>query len=487
MLDNRTLRLGSCRTRLFCHCRRSCALGMLLALCLVGTEASAQPKNRPNLISIVTDDQGQWAMGAYGNKELRSPSMDRIAREGVLFTNAFANTPVCSPSRATFMSGLYPTEFGITDWISPGEARSGVGLQALTWPQVLHDAGYRTAMIGKWHLGEMPNYHPTRRGFDHFMGFLGGGNQPMNPTLEVNGQTQKLDGPLPDILTDDVIAFIKANRNSPFAVCLHFRAPHLPYGPVPERDSALYKDLNPTVPVLPGLDIPGLKESTRAYYASISSVDRNIGRLLQTLDDEGLASNTLVLFTSDHGYNEGRHTIKTKGNGYWMAGGVRGPTRPNMWDTSIRIPLALRWPGVIAPGRVVEEMVSNIDMFRTILGALGVPVPRGAKARGVDFSPLLRGQTMSTADAVFGQYDLHNSGLAYLRMIRTSRYKYVRPFHANMMDELYDLAKDPDEKENLLRNGMEPRAGYEQVHKDLQARLLYWMKSVRDPLLQDSY
>jgi choline-sulfatase len=328
-------------------------------------------------------------MGAYGNKEIRTPHMDRIGREGAVFTNAFVATPVCSPSRATYLAGRFPSELGITDWIAPVEADAGLGLKGVTWPQVLQRNGYRTGLVGKWHLGTQSQYHPTKLGFHHFMGFLAGGNRPMNPTLEVDGKETQLKGPLPDLLVDDAVQFVRNNKEMPFALCLHFRAPHLPYGPVPEVDSQPYKDLDPDVPVTRGaVESKQIKQWNRDYYASITSIDRNVGRLLAALDELKLSDNTIVLFTSDHGYNNGRHGVNTKGNGHWIAGGVNGPKRPNMWDTSIRVPLVVRWPGVVKPGTKIDSLVSNVDMFRTVLGALDVPLPREAesKVRGVDFS-----------------------------------------------------------------------------------------------------
>lgn len=439
--------------------------------------------SKPNLVAIVTDDQGRWAMGAYGNRDIRTPHMDRIASEGALFLNAFTVTPVCSPSRAAYMSGRWPTQVGITDWIAPVESDAGLGLKAPIWPQVLRDNGYRTAMIGKWHLGTKPEFHPTRKGFDHFMGFLGGGTSPMNPLLEINGKDTPTEGAEPDLATTDAIAFIKANRSQPFAVCLHFRAPHLPYGPVPDVDSALYKDVDPEVPNLPGLDQAALKKRTLAYYASVSSIDRNLGRLLATLDELGLAENTLVTFTSDHGYNEGRHYIDTKGNGRWMAGGVPGPQRANMWDTSIRVPLAARWPKVIKAGSKIDATVTNLDMYRTVLGALRVKSPADSQALGVDFSPLFRGESIPKRDVIFCQYDLHNAGLAYMRMIRTDRYKYVRHFKSNGLDELYDLEADPDEMKNIIGGKNTPKG----VVDDLRRQLTAWQESIDDPILKTTY
>ncbi len=265
--------------------RRTYALAAAFLL-LIGAPnlLAAEPSSQPNLVAIVTDDQGQWAVGAYGNNDVRTPTLDRIAREGAIFTNAYVVTPVCSPSRATYFTGLYPTEVGITDYISPVESDAGLGLSGTIWPQVLAANGYRAALVGKWHLGTQPQFHPTRMGFEHFMGFLGGGNRPMHPLLEVKGKDTQLRGPLPDLLTDDAIAFIRESRDRPFALCLHFRAPHLPYGPVPEIDSRQYAGLDLQVPMPPGGDVEQIKTWTRDYYASISSVDRNIGRLLDELD-----------------------------------------------------------------------------------------------------------------------------------------------------------------------------------------------------------
>ena len=464
---------------------RCISLFLLISICLlILTPTVWRPINaqteRLNIVSIVTDDQAHWSIGAYGNKESRTPNMDRLAREGARFTNAFCATPVCSPSRASFLTGLWGTQVGITDWIAPVESDAGLGLpqQATTWTQVLQKHGYTTALIGKWHLGTQPPFHPTKRGFNHFFGFLGGGNTPMNPTLEVEGKAKQLQGSLPDILVDDAIKFVETNRSRPFALLLHFRAPHLPYGPVPEEDSAPFKDLDPTIPKFPGLDVAQVKKWTRDYYASIHSVDRNLGRLLNKLDELNLMRKTIVMFQSDHGYNIGHHGIHTKGNGHWVAGGVNGPKRPNMFEESIRIPLIIRYSGVVKPGTVINDFVSNIDTFASVLGILNVPIPDGVKQEGMDFSPLLRGEKAKWRDTVFGQYDLHNGGLAYMRMIRTDEWKLVRHHYANQMDELYNLKSDPGETRNLYGN-----PAHRQIREQLQERLTAWMRSIDDPIL----
>ena len=457
---------------------------LLAVLSAVATATVARAADaKPNFVVIMTDDQAEWALGCYGNRECRTPNMDRIAAAGARFANAFTVTPVCSPSRATFFTGRYGTELRITDWINNREAEAGVGLPAdvPTWPRVLQQGGgYGTALCGKWHLGEKPQFHPTQLGFSHFFGFLGGGNFPMDPILEQDGKTRKFDGPIPDLITDDALAFIEQNKAKPFALCLFFREPHQAYEPVPEQDSAPFTDLDPHVPPSKVIDADWLKDTHKKYYAAVHAADRNIGRVLDKLDELKLAENTVVLFTSDHGYNIGHHGIYTKGNAAFIAGkGVHGPKRPNMFENSIRVPLLVRWPGVVKPGRVIDDSVANVDTFPTLLAIAGVPAPAGAKHHGVDISPLLRGQTMPPRD-LFGQYDLHNAGLAHMRMIRTGdhAWKLVRHYLANGLDELYDLKNDPHEQKNLYNN-----ADARPKRDELQAKLTAWQKSIDDPIL----
>lgn len=458
-------------------------LATLAVLAVSGVSLNAAETERLNIISIVTDDQAHWSIGAYGNKESKTPHMDRLAREGARFLNAFTCTPVCSPSRASFLTGRYGTQLGITDYIAPNENAAGVGLpsNAVTWPKVLQEHGYVTGLVGKWHLGSKPHHHPTRNGFHHFFGFPGGdgGIPPLDPTLEVDGESRKLKGAAVDLFTEDAIRFVETNRARPFALLLHFREPHAPYAPVLPEDETPFNELDPTIPAFKGLDVTQIKKLTREYYASIHSVDRNLGRLLAKLDQLNLARKTIVLFTSDHGYMIGHHGLLHKGNAAWVAGGVTGPRRPNMFEESIRVPLLIRCPGVVKEDAEITAPVSNIDTFATVLGMLGVPLPAEWKQEGIDFSPRLRGQPMPFRDAIFGQYDLHNYGLAYMRMIRTEQWKLVRHYHANSLDELYDLTSDPGETRNLY--GI---AVHQKTRDQLQERLTTWQRSIDDPLVR---
>jgi uncharacterized sulfatase len=203
--------------------------------------------------------------------------------------------------------------------------------------------------------------------------------------------------------------------------------------------------------------------------------------VLAKLDELKLAENTVVLFTSDHGYNIGHHGVYTKGNARWFASNVEGPKRPNMYEESIRVPLLVRWPAAVKPGTRIDTMVGNVDTFATILAMAGVAIPGEVNQDGRDFTPLLRGESVAAdwRDAVFGQYDLHNGGLAFMRMVRTPRWKLVRHHFANGLDELYDLEADPGEAKNLYHRP-EGRA----VRDELQAKLTAWQKSIDDPILR---
>lgn len=454
---------------------------LLLGLFVVAGTVAAEGKTvgkRPrktNLLCIVTDDQAVWSLGCYGNKESRTPHMDRLAREGALFRRAYVATPVCSPSRVSFLTGKYGTEVAITDYIAPKEAQAGVGIpvSATTFLEILRRAGYATGLIGKWHLGMLPRFHPTKHGIDHFFGFTGGGNKPMHPVLERGGKDEKFKGSLPDILTDEAIAFVKKHRDRPFALSLHFRAPHAPYAPVPKQDSAPFAKLDPSIPDYPDLNIAKVKKLTVDYYGSVHSVDRNVGRLLQVLDDLGLAEDTIVLFTSDHGYSIGHNGVWHKGNGSWITNARGGQRRPNMFANNLQVPLLVRWPRRVKGGTKIDGLVSNIDTFPTVLALLEVDPPRDYRQHGQDFSPLLRGEPYRR-EAVFAQYDLHNYTEARMRSVLTDRWHLVRQYHDNgQPDELFDLANDPEERRNLYAD-----PAHRETRDRLQEMLDGWMRNV---------
>lgn len=454
----------------------------LLCLLLSTFTAGAADKPRWNIIAIVTDDQAAWTVGAYGNTDSKTPVQDKLAAEGALFVNSFVNTPVCSPSRASFLTGRNGTDFGITDWITMNESSWGIGLPpgTPTWASVLKSAGYQTALIGKWHLGNTPDHQPTQFGYDYFYGIPDGGSASKNPKWQVNGEKKVIKGFTADITGDEAVRWLTEHKDGPFALSVHFREPHLPWSPLADEDYAPFKNLQPKMPQLKFLDQVWMADRYRLYYGSIHSADRNVGKLLAKLDQLKLADRTIVLFTGDNGYSIGQHGIFMKGNGEWVAGGVHGPKVPNMYEESLRVPLIIRWPGVVKPGTRVEQMVSNIDMFKSIPGMLGVPVPDDVKQDGRDFSPILRGETVEWRDAIFGQYDLHNAGIAFMRSIHTSDWKLVRHHMCYGDNEMYNLKDDPNENKNLYYN-KDPQV--REMRDKLQARLTEWQQSINDPVL----
>ncbi len=464
------------------------AVPLVLALhstvMLAGRPSRAEePVRRPNVLFLYTDDQARWGMRTFGNAEIQTPNMDRIGREGAVFVNAFTTTPVCSPSRVGQFCSRYGTEVGITDWINPmAEPDLGLDPSLIGWPELLKASGYATALFGKWHLGDLDRYHPTGQGYDHFFGFRGGGNRPIDPTLEKDGVEQKFEGSLPDLLVDDAIEFIRSHQDRPFLASVHFRAPHVPYAPVPKQDSAPYLDFDPTLPDPPGLTLPidRTKKLTREYYSSIHSVDRNVGRLLKLLAELKLADDTIVIFTSDHGYQIGHNGLWHKGNGVWLAEGHSG-RRPNMFEESIRVPLVVRWPGVVKPGTTIDQVVKQLDFFPTLLDMAGVGTPPNLKIHGRSFAPILKGEPVEWNDTLFGQYDMHHGAIARMRMIRTPDWKLIRHFEPGVEDEMFDLAHDPEENENLANSST-----YRSTYETLNTQLLAWMRSIGDPLTTET-
>ncbi len=426
---------------------------------------SAAADARPNVVMIVADDHAPGARGAAGHAHARTPNLDRLCREGVRLTNCFVVTPVCSASRAALITSRYPTEVGITDYLSPSRTPDlGLDSSLPVWPRLLSRAGYKTALVGKWHLGKRDKFHPTRFGYGEFTGFRHGGRTSQNPLVEIDGKERRVEGWTPDILTDHAIDFIRRSRESgPFCLSLHFWAPHAnqhkinndrTWLPLSEADFGRFRNLDVQVPnpEFPNLDIPRVKRMTREYLGSVASVDRNVGRLLRVLDEWGLARNTVVIYTSDHGYNLGHHGIWHKGNGRWILTDNRGP-RPNLWDNSLRTPTIVRWPGRIAAGSVLDRSVTFLDWFPTILEMAGVARPKGLRLRGRSFLPLLQGKEQTPwNDDIFVQYrmwDWNQTG-ADLRGYRTTRWKLVRDFRHEGKDEFYDLQNDHAETRNLI-------------------------------------
>lgn len=468
---------------------RTFSIAFLLILGLLKL-AGATP---PNIVFIYTDDQAPTAAGFAGNEELKTPNIDRIASEGITIPNAFTVTPVCSPSRAALVTSRYACELGILDWINPrSETELGLNPNTITWMELLQQAGYRTALSGKWHLGTADRYHPTLQGYDEFMGIRDGGCPPKNPVLEIDGHDTKTEGFTVDLVTEHALEFIKKNKAGPFLSSVHYREPHSAWLPTRDEDWEPYKNLDPTLPepVHPDLNTKLVKKRTREYYASVASVDRNVGRILDLLDELKIAENTIVVFTSDHGYHNGHHGLWFKGNAHWVLNelppqqypNIARLRRPNMYDQALRVPTAIRWPAGLKGGRTVPQTMSNLDWYPTLLSMTQVPIPDDLTLRGRDFTPMLKGLRIAWDNDLYSEYSMRHGAKTDMRSWRTPDWKYMIDFANPGREELYDLKSDPKELNNLSKSIAPEHVA---IREKFKAAIIARMKEIKDPLLVD--
>lgn len=407
-----------------------------------------------NVLIFLTDDHAQWAMGAYGNREIQTPSMDYLAQTGAQMMNAFTTTPVCSPARACLFTGRLASQHGIHDYLSstdPTIHHTDWLADEITLPQILSEAGYQTGLCGKWHLGADEKPHP---GFDYWFSPAGEYPKPIGFThFSENGTVQKISGHKPPIITDRAVQFLQnRDKERPFFLFVGYGATHSPWAYHPERLAAYYRKCSfsdiPTDETYPfgrqNLESAKLnrgdeREALAQYYAAVSQLDEGIGRLLDELEAQRLRENTLVIYTADHGLNCGHHGIWGKGNG----------TLPlNMVEESICIPMIFNQPGRLFGGQRRREFVDHLDLFQTLIDYAEVELPNQAPNYypGRTILPLLD-NTASLPDwrnVQFGEY-------GNLRMIRTETHKLVRRYPDGPC-ELFDLRLDPREKSNLFAN-----------------------------------
>lgn len=447
------------------------------------TGQEGAPVQNLNLVVILADDHAAWATGAYGNNKVLSPNIDRLAEAGARFTNAFVTTPLCSPSRATFLTGLYSSQTGVNDLVydHPYVVEKGLRPDTTTWAEVLQHHGYSTGFIGKWNLGSRKRFHPTNHGFDYFAGYYSPAlRDPMSPTIEIGGEMVQFDRHTSELFVDLAVAFLEEHQTRPFALVIAPRETQEPWEAVPSEDHSAVKDIDPDVPQYDGADDRYLKGKFRDYYASVHTLDRGVGALLNTLDRLELSERTIVLYTSDHGILIGHHGLHGRAFARKLIGNRFGQHFvPNYYDEIVRIPLIIRWPDVIAPGTVVDQLVSNVDFFPSILGMLSVEMPAQVKPAGNDFSPLFHGASPVTASAIYFQHDTHTFFPSYSRGIRTEQWKLVRThFIAHGFDSLFDMVADPGETTNLIDT-----EDYAHVVEMLDAEMLEWQETIDDPIL----
>lgn len=411
---------------------------------------------RPNVVVMLTDDQGYGDLGCHGNDIIKTPHLDRLAGESVELTQ-YLVCPNCSPTRASLLTGRYNYRTGVTE-VTRG--RHLMRTDEVTIAELLRDAGYRTGIFGKWHLGAQPPMRPTDQGFEQALVHKGGGigqaagppnNGYFDPILEENDVSRQFRGYCDDIFTDAALEFMRANRQQPFFVYLATNLPHFPLE-VSDARADPYRKL-------------GLHEHNALTYGMITNIDANVGRVLAELERLGISENTIVVFLSDNG----PRTRRTKNDVYpgRYVAGLRG-TKTSVYENGIRVPFFVRWPGVLPAGKRVSRMAGHIDLLPTLLDACGVELPRDRKIDGRSLLPLLRGDAVAdwSDRRLFFQWHSGPVPFQYVHFaVRTERYKLVQPQdnphgfvhppdRAQLLQilrtlELYDVRNDPSEINNL--------------------------------------
>jgi arylsulfatase A-like enzyme len=408
---------------------------------------------RRNLVLIVSDDQGPWALGCAGNEEIRTPVLDDLARRGARLERFFCASPVCSPARASLLTGSMPSSHGVHDYLDgvhsgPGSRDHLAGLPTLT--DALADAGYRLGLSGKWHLGasDVP-----RKGFVHWYALHGGGSPYRDAVMHRDGVAEHVTGYLTDVIADDAMAFIDAEQehDEPFFLALNFTAPHKPFaGQHPDQYTDLYRDCafetcpqeepHTWLQTVGGAPIGGeadAREALIGYFAAVTAMDAAIGRVLARLRLHGVEDDTVVVFLSDNGFSCGQHGFWGKGNGTFPL---------NMYDESVMVPFIISAPGLVTEGAVHDSLLSAYDLPATLLELLGLDPEPFQTGPGRSFAGMLRGEP--PADQPDERAIVVHTEYGPVRMIRTADRKYVHR-HPYGPHELYDLTADPGERTNL--------------------------------------
>ena len=461
--------------------RRRDFLGAAGALAFASPKARSAVGSRPNIVFIITDDQRWDSLGVTGHPAAKTPNIDRLAREGVLFENFFCATPLCSPSRASFLTGLYPHRHRVINNDRPG--LDAISHTLPTFPRILRESGYESAYIGKWHMGLDDSRRP---GFDHWVSFKGQGLY-IDPVLNVNGASVQMTGYTTDILNRHAVDFLNNKREKPFVLYVGHKAVHAPYIPAPrhEKEYANYRYRPPEVskadlagkpvlsrPVPPPdmLRIEGAipepveprrgrgrdpESVVRDQLRCLASVDDGVGMIVDALRGTGVLDNTIVIFTSDNGYLLGEHAQFNE--------------KRFAWEDSIRVPFIMRYPALAAPGRRAQ-LVSSVDVAPTLLDVAGVTWPE--RLHGYSFAPALRDPSLPGRKAILAEYFEEKvvPRCPDWQAVRTSAYKLVRYPGAEELNELYDLQSDAREEHNLFHD---PRkaAIVEQMRRELDKLL----------------
>lgn len=426
---------------------------ILLMLILSADPILAQ---RPNIIYIMTDDMGYGDLSCYGNKNFATPNIDQLASQGVKFLNAYAAAPVCSPTRTAFMTGRYPARLslGLLEPLRSPKLDSAYGLtkNIPSLSILMKASGYETVLIGKWHLGFMPQHSPTKNGFDYFFGIRSGGadyisHKGENGTraydLYENDSLVDEEGYLTDLFSKKTVTFIKQKHTKPFFLMVTYNAPHWPWqGPtdLAYPDSVDFKEGG----------------SPSVYAAMMKSLDDGIGEILAALNESQLDNNTIVIFTNDNG-----------GERYSDNGGL-SKSKMTVWEGGIRVPAIVRWPGKINAGNTTQQVANTMDWTATILKAAEAKADKNFPLDGIDLMPVLTGKSKEIDRTLYWRiYQRRNQ-----KAIRDGNWKYLKDEKG---EYLFDLSVDQEEKNDLKTKEIKR-------FKMMKEKLAEWEKTVLPPI-----
>ena len=441
---------------------------LYIAILLNLFSCGASNNNPPNVIVIISDDQGYADVGFHGSNEIFTPNIDRIAKNGVVFSEGYVSYAVCSPSRAGLITGRYQNRFGYSRNIllAPNDSLMGLPLSEQTLPDVLNNVDYKTKAIGKWHLGAHKSLVPEKRGFDEFFGFLIGGHRYFPEDLTLNDLTEarrQMDGYITKIydngkrintkkylteeLSDNAVKFIEDNSDNPFFLYLSYNAPHTPL-------QATTKDLERNKHI----DI----EKRQTYAAMVSSMDDGIGLILDKLEQKNIFENTIVFFFSDNGGVE------------WYNFSDNGPLRGikgDFFEGGIRVPFTMQWPNKIKPGTIYDKPIIALDIFATVASAAKAEKYIKNEIDGVNLIPYLSGNKPGSPH----EYLYWKNPDKDIDVIRDDRYKYLR---IKNDEYIFDLKNDISEESNIIDLS-------KPIYDRLKSQFKLWEKDMIDPVFMD--
>jgi len=433
-------------------------------------------RKRPNIIFMLADDLGYGDVGSYGCTDIRTPNLDRLAKEGARFTDGYASAPVCSPTRAAFVTGRYQQRLGnrCEDYMGGGCP----GLKPENHPSIamyLKEAGYKTACYGKWNIGGVENITPNAHGFDHWVGFHHNFNYLTHasydfaskkwdgpPALYEDGKLLKKPGYITDLLADYAVKYIKNSTEEPFFLYVPWQAPH---SPMQDPDG------DPKITDLPKGETPAQRP---IYVKIVERMDYQIGRIMESLKQKGIVENTLVIFTSDNGGHRAARNLPLKG------------FKHSLDEGGIRVPFIMYQPGTIAPGQVTEQSAITMDVTATIAALAGAKVPQAHAMDGINLMPYVTRQKKPDKNrTLYWRRRIHNPhkkiNKVWGKAIRQGYWKYHHDLVKNEQ-YLYNLKRDLEEKDNLIDRKPE-------IAAKLKKRLNNWEKQVTPktpPLVPES-